>query len=364
MTLFSIVLGIALVSLIAASLVAMPALVRRTLPLGVSVPQARVDDPVVRTAVRRYRAIVVAAWAAAVVAILLIAPFEPSVALLVGILLLLVASVVAYLVPRSAIQRAKRDERWYEGATVRLVADTAPAERPRPPTWWFVSALVLLGAVAAYGVAAYEAMPASIPVHWNAAGVADAYAEKSVWSVFGPLLIGGATIVGLYALSFLVRVSPVRGDAADDRAANARRAFAVRSLTSTMLGALMLALAAIFGWTSLLSWIGDVPAAVAAWGTFALVLVLLLVVALFVWRYARAMRAGGTAVGAGADAPDDDRHWKAGMVYVNPDDPSFLVQKRFGVGWTVNLGHPAGVIACVVLLALIAVAIILPIALG
>ncbi|UOQ88529.1 DUF5808 domain-containing protein [Agromyces endophyticus] len=370
MTLFSILLGAVLVSLIAVSMLVMPALVRPTLPLGVSVPRSRVDEPVVRAAVRRYRVIVVVGWVAAIVVLVAVAPVEPSIALLASVLLFLVVSVVAYLVPRTAIQRAKRDQGWYDDVAVRIVADSAPAEVPRPPTGWFAVSLALLGVVSAIGIAGYDRVPDPLPVHWNAAGVADAYAEKSIWSVFGPLLIGGATVVGLYALSFLVRISPVRGLAADDRATNAARAFAVRSLTCSMLGRLMLGITAIFAWTSLLSWSDDVSPAVAAGGTIALVVVLLLVIVIFLWRYARAVRgagAGGStgdANAAAADAPDDDRHWKAGMVYVNADDPSFMVQKRFGVGWTVNLGHPAGVIAVVVLLALVVAALVVPLALA
>ncbi|KPL01488.1 MAG: hypothetical protein AMK75_04685 [Planctomycetes bacterium SM23_65] len=38
-----------------------------------------------------------------------------------------------------------------------------------------------------------------------------------------------------------------------------------------------------------------------------------------------------------------DARWKFGMFYFNPSDPSVLVEKRFGVGWTVNLGSIWGI---------------------
>jgi uncharacterized membrane protein len=39
---------------------------------------------------------------------------------------------------------------------------------------------------------------------------------------------------------------------------------------------------------------------------------------------------------------DDDRHWLAGTIYYNRDDPRLLVPKRLGLGLghTLNLGHP------------------------
>ena len=56
------------------------------------------------------------------------------------------------------------------------------------------------------------------------------------------------------------------------------------------------------------------------------------------------------------------RFWKAGLLYVNRDDPAIIVGARFGAGWTLNLGNPAarliiaGIVAMWALLAVIGVA--------
>ncbi|WP_122638724.1 MULTISPECIES: DUF5808 domain-containing protein [unclassified Romboutsia] len=39
---------------------------------------------------------------------------------------------------------------------------------------------------------------------------------------------------------------------------------------------------------------------------------------------------------------DDDDNWIFGSIYNNPNDPSLFVQKRFGIGWTVNIGSVKG----------------------
>jgi uncharacterized membrane protein len=58
---------------------------------------------------------------------------------------------------------------------------------------------------------------------------------------------------------------------------------------------------------------------------------------------------------------DDDRFWKAGLFYVNRDDPAIMVGARFGVGWTFNVANPmawliiAGIVALPVGLVVIAV---------
>jgi len=51
-------------------------------------------------------------------------------------------------------------------------------------------------------------------------------------------------------------------------------------------------------------------------------------------------------VGEGGDGAtgyanrDDDRYWKGGLLYVNPDDPALWVVDRLGYGVTLNLGRP------------------------
>lgn len=42
---------------------------------------------------------------------------------------------------------------------------------------------------------------------------------------------------------------------------------------------------------------------------------------------------------------EDDDNYIFGMIYYNPNDPAFFVEKRAGVGWTVNVGRPIGKVA-------------------
>lgn len=58
---------------------------------------------------------------------------------------------------------------------------------------------------------------------------------------------------------------------------------------------------------------------------------------------------------------DEDDRWYGGVFYVNRGDPAVVVPKRFGIGWTLNMGRPAswaivvGLVAiCVVSLAMAA----------
>lgn len=57
---------------------------------------------------------------------------------------------------------------------------------------------------------------------------------------------------------------------------------------------------------------------------------------------------------------DDARYWYGGFFYFNPDDPAVLVPKRFGLGFTVNLGHPLGKVFIIAM----AILLLLPVALA
>ena len=39
---------------------------------------------------------------------------------------------------------------------------------------------------------------------------------------------------------------------------------------------------------------------------------------------------------------DDDEYWLGGMIYCNPNDHRVMIEKRAGIGSTINLGHPVG----------------------
>lgn len=91
------------------------------------------------------------------------------------------------------------------------------------------------------------------------------------------------------------------------------------------------------------------PEISSPWVMFALPLVFLVTTLVSVGIYAVKVGQGGSRIKIKGDSPnledmiaavEDDRYWKGGMFYVNKDDPSILVEKRFGVGWTLNFGRP------------------------
>ena len=56
---------------------------------------------------------------------------------------------------------------------------------------------------------------------------------------------------------------------------------------------------------------------------------------------------------------DDDKYWILGSFYYNKNDPSIFVEKRIGIGWTVNIATPIGMMLTILPLIIIIITIIL-----
>lgn len=50
---------------------------------------------------------------------------------------------------------------------------------------------------------------------------------------------------------------------------------------------------------------------------------------------------------------DDDKYWKLGMFYFNSDDPTLFIEKRFGIGWTINYGRPLSIVFILIIILLL-----------
>ena len=90
---------------------------------------------------------------------------------------------------------------------------------------------------------------------------------------------------------------------------------------------------------------------------------LIVLVLLLLWHPQRSQRKANTPADRKLTSEvfrDDDRYWYGGFFYSNPDDPALFVEKRYGLGWTLNFGHPQAKLVLIGLLVGILVLSILP----
>ena len=222
----------------------------------------------------------------------------------------------------------------------------APAVSPAPrdagmPGGWLLALGPLLILLAAAVILAqnWDRLPSRFPVHWGIEGQPDRWARKSFGGVFLPLIIGAGVALAVLLSSWGILRASRRVAASGEAAVHEERFRRVNCVLLTVLNYLLSMLMAVIALRPLYAR-GECP----GWPFFTLLAAILGFAVLMIIITAR-MGQGGARLGGvietlsslGDGTPD--RSWKWGIFYYNPDDPALFVEKRMGLGWTMNFGN-------------------------
>jgi uncharacterized membrane protein len=315
----------------------MPAVTRPTLQFGIRVPRERAGAPIIGRERRAYY------WRTAAIGVCcsLVAvalqghwPWWLTRLILVPEL---AAGLGCFWVARRKIAAIKNADGWFAGLRQTVVADTSwRTDPPRFPVRWLIPALAVIAATVAVGALRYPALPAYI-VTGSGHRV-----PKSAVTVL--IVAGQLYFTTVYSgLMLIVHRSRPDIEAADPAASTLRYRRFLAAITRALLtlAALVdasLLLIALPDWQVYrLSGIGRALPVLP----FAAGVLLLGAVAARTGQGGSRLNGNvrGLARRAGTDR-DDDQFWKAGLLYVNRDDPALVVGARFGVGWALNFGKP------------------------
>jgi uncharacterized membrane protein len=315
----------------------MPAVTRPTVPFGVRVPRERTETPVIRRERRAYYWRTAAIGIGGAVAAMTTRNYGSWWLSKIILLLELAAGLGCFWIARGKIAAAKNADGWFAGRRQTVVADTDwRTDPPRFPVRWLIPALAVMAATVAVGALRYPGLPAHIDT-----GFLGRRVSKSGFSVL--VAAGQLYFITVYSgLMLIVHRSRPDIEAADPAASALRYRRFLTAVTRALLT--MAALADL----------GLLLLALPAWQVYrlagigrALPMLPFAVGALMLGTVAARVGQGGSrlngnvrglAPAAGTDR-DDDRFWKAGLLYVNRDDPAIVVAARFGIGWTLNYGN-------------------------
>ena len=317
---------------------AVPQLTRTDLFFAVTVPAEFRRSPAGRQTLWHYRLIV---WGSTLIALVIIlAAGEPWVALLI----LCAGYLLAFVSARQKVlAHAAAPDPVVE------VDLEAPPERLQGGPVILLLPVVALGVLGFWAVRHLDRLPVNLAVHWGFNGP-NRWVSTTAGSVLGLVGVHAALALVLagFAWSLLYGSRRISTSGA---AGLAERRFRRNLMWMVILMEYLTACPAAF--TLLLP--GEL--AMRAWVVALTVLIVAFAVILF-----RSGQGGSRAVAFASGRPRGDRtpdsRWKWGLIYVNRDDPSILVEKRFGVGYTINLGNRWTWAAIAVLLVPAAVAMI------
>ena len=310
---------------------ALPRLSRPDILFSVTVPGAFASSGEAAAVVRRYRTVV---WLSTLVlvSVMMASPARDGRAAVVGMHIAAIFGAWAWanrrVRPHAAPEQAVR------------VATLAPRDTHLPGGALFAAGpLVILAAAALFLWLNWELIPDRVAWRWSAEGTATGFRTKSVSGVYTGLAIGAAVTSMMLAMGWTI-VSRTRQVAIDGAAAAGERKFKSVSALQLLFSAYAAAgLSAAFSVAPVIRGTDRLPlfilvmlgAAVALSSGFVLVLI---------WLGQGGQRAIAPDARDGIHGDGTpDAGWKGGFLYYNPNDPALLVERRMGIGWTLNMAN-------------------------
>jgi Family of unknown function (DUF5808)/Domain of unknown function (DUF1648) len=194
----------------------------------------------------------------------------------------------------------------------------------------------ILAAAAIYLRTHWDQIPEIFPVHWGVDGQPNGWSTRTPIGVYGPLIIAAAMVAGLalitYGMLREARVVCVPGARSHGRDFPHQVGY--------FLAGLEYFLALTLSFVAMIPLLGPPNIAFVLLGSIALIAVAF--EAAHRLNQARAHSIGAeTPQGAAGVFGDGtlNEHWKMGKFYFNPNDPALLVEKRFGIGYTLNFAR-------------------------
>jgi uncharacterized membrane protein len=204
--------------------------------------------------------------------------------------------------------------------------------------------IVVLLTIAPFLVLAfyYPQLPNIVPIHWNAAGEADGWAEKGFASVFFvPVLAAYLQIFWIILKQDIVQAR-FRVPAEQAEQVLSLKEISLQASTG-MIDWCRLFCGILLGTVSLLVLSPIVlPSTSSALNifTWASLFLLLAGMAFYMYRMILASREIKSLTGQITfQTADEMQGWAGGLYYYNPKDTAFMVEKPGGVGYTINFAH-------------------------
>jgi uncharacterized membrane protein len=350
---------------------AVPFLLKRTVAFGVTIPESQTDDPTIASFKKIYAAITFITGLLLLIAFFIWAKnsdlSEDSIvltglAIQFGIIFL---SMGLYFYFHAKITHLKRINKWGQNLKqVRITDLTIRTKDEMLPSIIYALPMIITVGLIAYTATQYSSLPDMIPTHWGPNGQADAFSTKTPFSVIALLLILLVTQGMMLAINVFTKQSGIKLNAAKRKTSQVQQ-LSFRKYTSWFLFMTSVLLTVLFGFLQLTTIHEGLRSAALM---LALPLGFLLIILIATAIYAFKVGQSGSRINvpiendsiAGITDVDDDNYWKAGIFYVNKNDPSIFVEKRFGVGWSINFANPIGyVILFFPLILILAIAFLL-----
>lgn len=285
------------------------------------------------------------------------------------IIVYLIATFFIYFLANRKVKKVKNKFQWNKGKKAVVVIDTNFSKDKNKnilaSPWWFVIPLIIIIINIAAGFSVYDKMPDVVATHFNFAGEADGWTRKSYKLIFEMPGIQLFLIIVMFFSYKIIGWSKQQISASNpEESKEKNKSFRYVWSLYIIVMSIVISILLTFGNLNI---IGIIKVSSKA----SIIVTLIVTLAISISSIIISIKTGqgGSKIKIKTKSEynnniqerDDDKYWKLGStIYVNKDDPAIFIEKRFGIGWTMNFGRIESIIIMIVFVILI---IALPIAL-
>lgn len=336
-----------------------PYFVKRTVIFGVTIPEQNRNDEKLSLYKKSYSLIVflvsVIALGIYTIWAFISNPTE-EVIVLTGVMIefgIIFISMSFYFFFHGKTAQYKRLKNFTELKQVQMV-DLGVRSKDEMLPWYvfLLPALITVGLIA-YTIFQYDILPDQIPTHWGPNGKADAFTAKTPFSAISMLVVLLVMQVMFFGINAGTRNSGIKLSATGTNASRDRQ-LTLRKYSSWFMFLTSVLITMMMSFFQLTTIHPDVFSNGVMFAVpFIFLLVVLFGTVIFAVKVGSSDKRKIAEVGGKFTDYDEDEYWKGGLIYFNRNDPSIFVEKRFGVGWTINFANPIGYLIVIVPVAII-----------
>lgn len=215
----------------------------------------------------------------------------------------------------------------------------------RVSPWYFLIPLLIVVVVVIISLVHYDVILDPIPMHYNLAGQVDAWADKSYGSALILPMVSLA-MTGLFYLIYVIigkskqQLNPSNPRVSSKQNRKYRRIWSGYMVLSASLMNMLFAYMQLMILRGPIEKVGQMMGVVL--GFTLLMIGSSLAIGFYAGNGGRKLKVAEEDAGLVIEESDDDQYWWWGSIYYNPNDPSVFVEKRVGIGWTLNMATTKG----------------------
>lgn len=346
-----------------------PSLMRKDIVFGVRVPQDKVDLNEIRDLKKKY---IMNSIIIEIPIIILFAflnyNFEGTVMTLFTTFGFIFINFLIYFKSNRAVKILKEQQNWFKDKKQVVVIDINFSKdkiNTLVSPWFFIIPIIIILVNIFIGYKYYNVLPARVPTHWNFSGDVTGYSNKSLFLIWNMPMVE-IFITFIFFICYKGIGWSKQQISSSDPEGYLKKNKIFRKVWSIYMMVFCIVVNCMFtiGNLQIYSLIGNSSKIYIT----SIIIFLVIIFSSIIFISVK-MGQGGSNIKLKEEKiknemyfseKDDDPYWKFGVIYYNPDDPSVFVEKRFGIGWTINAGSTAGKAIYIGILIFILLSIAIP----